>query len=208
MHRPCFHPHTASLTHTSSTIRALLLSPRTSLGHGDGRSGAAHGESDRTGHGDGAARSACLGSRRACTQRGRVQAAVCAQLAARASRGASLLLFAWRGRGCGPLGHGPYRKTVGAIREISAHATPVAKAEGCARSTCWPSRSPLSYRRRRARRRSPPTIRRRASAALCLCARARARATHIGFSPIVSLSRNRVGTTRQKKQARNWACYE
>ena len=36
---------------------------------------------------------------------------------------------AWRGRGVGPLGHGPFCKTVTALRELSQLSTPVLKAE-------------------------------------------------------------------------------
>ena len=44
-------------------------------------------------------------------------------------RASRLIQQAWRGRACGPLGCGPYRRTVNALREMSACSTPLHKAE-------------------------------------------------------------------------------
>ena len=44
-------------------------------------------------------------------------------------RASRLIQQAWCGRACGPLGCGPYRRTVNALREMSACSTPLHKAE-------------------------------------------------------------------------------
>ena len=44
-------------------------------------------------------------------------------------RSLRIIQQAWRGRSVGPLGHGPFRKTVAALRELAELPTPVLKAE-------------------------------------------------------------------------------
>ena len=49
-------------------------------------------------------------------------------------RSVRMIQFAWRGRAVGPLGLGPYRRAVGALRELPPICTPLTKAEKVLRS--------------------------------------------------------------------------
>ena len=49
-------------------------------------------------------------------------------------RSARMIQFAWRGRAVGPLGLGPYKRAVGALRELPPICTPITKAEKVLRS--------------------------------------------------------------------------